>query len=261
MIDRAIAGLLVAALIAAAAWRARALSTSGAAAATVVGAITVAAGWAWGVLLIAFFVASTALSHWRAGIKAARTGAIVAKGGARDAWQVLANGGVFAAAALLSLAAPSSAWRLLGAGALAAAAADTWGTEVGTLAAGPPRLITTWRRVPAGTSGAVSPVGIAASVAGALFVAAVALLAGWPPRAAAAALAGGVAGALADSLLGARWQARRRCPACDAGTERDIHGCGTPTERAGGVAWLDNDVVNVLSGVVGGAVGVLIGLA
>lgn len=259
MIWRALAGLAIAAIIAVAARRAGSLSPSGALAAIVVGTICVAAGWSWGVLLIAFFVSSTILSRWREDVKAGRTAAVTAKGGRRDAAQVLANGGLFALAALLSLFVPQVAWRLLGAGALAAASADTWGTEIGTLAAARPRLITSWRAVPVGTSGAVSAPGLLASAAGALFIGAAALALGWSPRLALAAAAGGVVGALADSLLGARWQARRRCPACDAGTERDVHGCGTRTERAGGIAWLDNDAVNLLSGAIGAAAALLVG--
>lgn len=259
MIWRALAGLAIAAAVSLAARRAGALSPSGVIGAGAIGTICVAAGWSWGALLIAFFLSSTALSRWREHAKAERTEAIAAKGGRRDAAQVLANGGPFAVAALLSLLHPAPAWPLLGVGALAAATADTWGTEVGTLAAAPPRLITSWRTVPTGTSGGVSAPGLAASAAGALFIAGVALALGWPARAALAGGVGGVAGALADSLLGALWQARRRCPTCGTGTERDVHGCGTRTERAGGIAWLDNDAVNLLSGLIGATAALLLG--
>ena len=257
MIARAAAGALLAGVIALAAWRAGALARSGALAAAAVGTVAIAAGWSWGIVLIAFFVTSSALSRWRGAVKAARVSAIVEKGGARDAVQVVANGGVFAAAALGWLALPGAGWMAAGAGALAAAAADTWSTEIGTLAGRDPRHITTGRRVPAGSSGAVSAAGLLAMLAGALFIAGVTLAVGWPARVAAAAAAGGVAGALADSLAGALWQDRRRCPRCDAATERAVHGCGTRTEHAGGVAWLDNDGVNLLAGIVGAAVALL----
>ena len=62
---------------------------------------------------------------------------------------------------------------------------------------------------------------------------------------------GGIAGALADSFIGALWQSRRRCPKCDALTERAVHDCGTSTVAAGGLAWLDNDGVNALCTIVG----------
>jgi uncharacterized protein (TIGR00297 family) len=255
---RALAGLGVALLIALAARRAGSLSTGGAAAATGVGTLAIAAGWRWGALLIAFFVSSTALSRWRRAEKERRVGGVVEKGGERDAVQVLANGGAFAVAALGALLWPSAwppvAWAAAGAGALAAAAADTWATEVGTLAAGDPRTVLGWRRVPAGTSGAVSLSGTAAMVAGAGFVALCARALGYDASVAWAALGGGVAGAVADTLVGATVQRRRWCDRCAAPTERRIHDCGTPTRAAGGLAGIDNDAVNLLCGVVGAVV-------
>jgi uncharacterized protein (TIGR00297 family) len=258
VIERAFIGFVLACAIALAAWRAGSLSRSGTAAAIAVGTVCIAAGWAWGILLIAFFVASSALSRAGEGTKTLRTEAVVAKGGARDAWQVLANGGVFALAAALSIVAPWSGWPALGAGSLAAATADTWGTEIGTLTAAPPRLITTWRTVPVGTSGGITPAGLLATLAGALFIGALVWLLRWPPRAAIAAAAGGIAGALADSIIGAHWQTRRWCTGCQAHTERMVHSCGSRTERSGGARWLDNDAVNFLSAAVGALAAVLV---
>lgn len=258
MIARAALGSLIACVVAAGSVRSDVLSRDGAIAAVVVGTLSVAAGWSWAALLILFFVTSSALSHIRAAARARRTSSVVAKGGARDALQVLANGGVFALMALFSLIFPWVGWMPLGAGALAAATADTWGTEIGTLANASPRLITSWRSVPAGTSGAVTLLGLAGSAAGALLIALAAWLLRWPGEAVAAALVGGVAGALVDSLLGALWQSKRWCPRCDAGTERAVHVCGTATKRAGGVSWLDNDGVNLLSGAAGAVMALLV---
>jgi uncharacterized protein (TIGR00297 family) len=252
---RTLAGLAAATLIAGAAWRARSLSAHGAVAAVVVGTVCVAAGWSWGALLIAFFVTATALSRVRRREKERRTGGVVAKGGERDARQVLANGGLFTLAALGSLLAPSPLWGAAGAGAIAAATADTWATEIGTLSRRPPWMITTGRPAAPGTSGAVTVLGTVASVGGALFVAVLALAAGWGAPAALGAVLGGVAGSAADTLLGATLQARRWCDHCDAPTERLVHACGVATRPAGGVAWLDNDGVNLASGVLGLAIG------
>lgn len=260
MIARTALGLLIASAIALGAQRAGTLTGDGAAAAVVVGTLCVAAGWSWAALLLVFFVTSSALSRVRAASRARRTESVVAKGGARDALQVLANGGLYAFAALLSLLVPWTGWMPVGAGALAAATADTWSTEIGTLSATRPRLLTSWRPVAPGTSGAVTPLGLAAAVGGALLIAIAARLLHWPVGAAVAALAGGVAGALIDSLLGALWQSRRYCPRCDASTERKVHLCGTTTEEAGGIFWLDNDGVNFLSGAAGAVVALLVAL-
>lgn len=224
----------------------------------VVGTLAIAAGWSWGAMLIVFFVTSSALSRLGAARKRLRTVGVVEKGEERDERQVLANGALFALTALLALAAPWPGWYAAGAGALAAAAADTWGTELGTLARTPPRLITTGERVPAGTSGAVSEPGLLGTLAGALFLSGAAWALGWGARVAAAALAGGVAGGLADSLVGALWQERRHCPACGAATEQRVHRCGARTVAAGGVAGLDNDVVNAVATLAGGGTALLV---
>src|SRR5579884_3019402 len=178
MLARTLIGLVLAVVIALAARRARSLSSGGAVCAAAVGALSAAAGWSWAILLIAYFVASTLLSRWGRREKERRTASVVAKGGERDAIQVMANGGVFAAAALGMIAHPDARWLALGVGSLAASAADTWATEVGTLVGGVPRSITSFRRVAPGTSGGVSSWGTVAAVLGAIFVALIARLLG-----------------------------------------------------------------------------------
>jgi uncharacterized protein (TIGR00297 family) len=253
-LTRTAAGLVLAAAIAGLAHRARSLDASGAGAAIVVGTASVAAGWDWGALLMLFFITSTLLSRVGRVAKEARTGAIVDKGGQRDAVQVLANGGVFAACAAAFALHPSPAWQALAIGALAAATADTWATEIGTLAGRVPRSIASFRVVPPGTSGGVTMPGTLASVAGAAVIGAGAAMFRWPATIAWWAVIAGVAGAVGDSVLGALWQARRWCEACNILTERRVHPCGTTTVPAGGLPWLDNDSVNALSTVLGAAV-------
>jgi uncharacterized protein (TIGR00297 family) len=256
MVARVAAGLLAAAAIALVARRAGSLSTAGAVAATAVGTAAVAAGWRWGALLVVYFVTSSLLSRAGAAEKARRTGGVVEKSGARDAVQVLANGGVFALCAVLAalVGAPADARLAVAAlGALAAATADTWATEVGTLLGGTPCSLVTLRRVPPGTSGAVTVVGTLAMIAGALFIA---LLARGLSLTSAVGLVaiGGIAGAVADSLLGATIQERRWCDACALATERQVHDCGTATRLVGGLPWMDNDAVNLLATLVGALV-------
>jgi uncharacterized protein (TIGR00297 family) len=207
--------------------------------------------------VLSHFVAASALSKLGEERKAELVEPVVQNRGERDARQVLANGGLYGVAALGYLVFPSPIWYAIGVGALAASAADTWATEVGTLAGGEPVSILSARKVPIGTSGGVTVVGTLAGVAGALFIGAVAALANWPAAFAAAAL-GGTAGALADSLLGAIAQARRWCDVCAKSTERRVHSCGEPTRHAGGVAGFDNDAVNAACSAVGALVAILI---
>ncbi|HEY0995099.1 MAG TPA: DUF92 domain-containing protein [Gemmatimonadaceae bacterium] len=250
---RALVGSAAAAVAAILSRRVGSLSANGAFTALILGAAASAAGWSWAVLLVAYFAASSALSHWKRAAKEARTGAVVAKGGARDAWQVLANGGVFGGAALASIVLPYPAWLAVAAGALAASSADTWGTEIGTAAGGTPRSLLGGRAVPPGTSGAISVAGSLATLAGAAFIALLASALGWVDVML-PALVGGTVGAFVDSLLGATIQQRRWCDTCQAATERSVHGCGSITRVAGGLAWMDNDVVNLLCTLAGAGV-------
>jgi uncharacterized protein (TIGR00297 family) len=254
-------GLAAALAIAIAAWRAGALSASGAAAATVLGTLAVAAGWDWAAVLITYFVTGALVTRFRAATKIAVLGARVAKGGARDAMQVLANGGAFALAAIGDLAVGGDVWRLLACASLASSSADTWATELGTLSRSTPRSIISGKRTDAGPSGAVTALGLLAAIGGAGTVALVAVLAGWGSAAIVAALAGGVAGCLLDSLLGATVQARRWCPRCQLATEQPVHRCGVTTRVTGGVSWLDNDGVNAVSTVAGGLIGLAVAAA
>jgi uncharacterized protein (TIGR00297 family) len=258
VIGRALTGLLIAGAVALAAQRAHALSLPGVIAAIAIGTLAVSAGWAWGALLIAYFIVSIALSRIRGEEKVQRTGDVVEKGGARDAVQVIANGGLFAAAAVITTVSSLSVGATavvvaVALGALAASAADTWATEIGSLAARPPRSIITWRPVPPGTSGGVNLIGIAAMVAGGAFVALGARLLSIDAPVLAVTV-GGVSGALADSVVGATMQDRRWCDTCQKSTERSVHSCGTTTRHAGGLPIMGNDLVNLIATVVGGGV-------
>jgi uncharacterized protein (TIGR00297 family) len=252
---RLLAGLGLAVSVALIAWSRRALSLSGAIAAVAVAAVCTAAGWSWASLLIAFFLSGTGLSKVGEREKRSRTSGVVEKGGERDAWQVLANGGVFAAAALAGVIWPSGIWQVFGAGALAASTADTWATEIGGLSRSTPKSIVSMRAVEPGTSGGVTWLGIWAALCGAMFIAAFAHVLGWSLRAVCAAIVGGFFGALVDSLVGATLQARRWCTQCERGTERAVHVCGTMTAPSGGIPWLNNDFVNALSSVAGALIG------
>lgn len=105
--------------------------------------------------------------------------------------------------------------------ALAEAAADTISSEIGQVLGGPPIMLTTLRRVEAGTDGAVTLVGTLAGVLAAGIVSAAGVLAlGGGLAMLAVSWAGGVFGLFFDSLLGATLERQE---------------------------WLNNDAVNFLS--------------
>jgi len=244
-------GTVLAGIVAAGAWRARSLAPSGAVAAFVVGTIVFGwKGWPGAAVLFAFFLPSAILS--RVGRTRKRAMLDVGKQGARDAWQVLANGGV---AALCALPLSERFAPLLAAGfagAFAAASADTWGTEIGTLARAAPRSILTFRPLATGMSGGITAAGTGATIAGAAAVAAVANVTHVAPFLPVAVA--GIAGATIDSILGASLQALRWCPSCETGCETNPHHCGTATSVRRGMGWLENDAVNLAATLTGAVV-------
>lgn len=260
MLARSFAGLIAAAAIAALARRSGSLSSSGALAAAAIGTMVVAAGWAWGAMLLLFFASSLVLSRVRRADRHARTAGVTAKEGARDARQVIANGGILAACALASaFASPhaSAVLALAALGALSAATADTWATEIGTAVGGTPRSVVSLRPVRAGMSGGVTIAGTLAMLLGAATMALAARSLALTPDTAIVMVAGTV-GAFSDSLIGGTLQVRRWCGACAVATEQEVHECGAATSVAGGLPWCDNDVVNLLATATGAVVAIVL---
>ncbi|WP_134682683.1 DUF92 domain-containing protein [Brevibacillus migulae] len=263
-------GLACSVGIAGAAYVKRSLSGSGFLAAVMLGTVMYALGSAvWFGSLIAFFVSSTLWSKWKKHAKEeAESG--YEKTGRRDAGQVFANGGLGLLLCVGNWAFPHPLWWYAFLGVMAAVTADTWATEIGGLSRTPPRSIKTGKRVPPGTSGGVSSIGMAASLAGGLFIGAIAwMLLAVPGQAAATlrpaawiGIAGlaGIIGSLADSWLGATWQQMYRCDTCGREIEQARH-CGRSAVRVRGRSGWNNDAVNVAGSLAGGASAALLALA
>ncbi|HLC01510.1 MAG TPA: DUF92 domain-containing protein [Anaerolineales bacterium] len=233
------------------------LTPAGAIAAAVVGTLTMGGGGiAPAVLLLLFFFSSSALSRVGGERKRAAQ-SFFSKKAQRDPGQVLANGALAAGLSVVYGLGGSQAWFAGLSGALAAVTADTWATELGVLAPGRPRLITTGELVEAGTSGGVSLLGSVAATAGALLIALAAGGFGVGRRVIPASLIGGIAGVVLDSLLGATVQTSYFCPECKKQTERHpLHTCGTETVHTRGWRWMNNDGVNFVASVAGAVVAV-----
>jgi uncharacterized protein (TIGR00297 family) len=256
-------GFVFGVVIGGAAWRARALSLSGAVGAAVVGGLIFGfGGLAWAVQLLTFFISSSLLSRAFQGRKA-ELGEKFAKGSRRDWGQVAANGGLGAGlAVLLGLFPDNQAIFFAYVGAMAAVNADTWSTELGVLSPTPPRLVTSGRIVERGASGGVTTTGTLSALGGAallgftggLFVP----LFSFFPMIFSATL-GGLSGGMFDSLLGATVQGIYYCPRCEKETEQHpVHHCGTETTHLRGWRWLNNDLVNVGASMVGAVVTVIL---
>ncbi|KPP57541.1 transmembrane protein 19-like [Scleropages formosus] len=223
--------------------------------------------------MLVFFITSYELTRWT---KAEQRNEEVVEhnaGAQKMGWvQVLLNGGVPMELALLYIveAGPretaldfetqySATWLCLSLlGAFACRTGDAWASRLGpVLSKAPPKLITSWREVPTGTNGGVTPEGLVASfaggtaVGGAYFITQVLFVTGlqsqtpqWP-----VVVYGGMAGlmgSMLDSFLGAELQ----YSGYDESAGKVVNYESRTTKRICGKPVLDNNAVNLFSSII-----------
>ena len=132
------------------------------------------------------------------------------------------------------------------AGVMAESLADSLASKLGPLSKRQPRDLCTGKPVPTGLSGGVTLLGTLAEALGAAVIAAIWGVGTKSFAAALVVFAAGFLGAMIDSVLGSRLQAKFRCPVCDALTERETH-CGEAGALVSGFRRITNDAVNLLS--------------
>ncbi|MCH7575913.1 MAG: DUF92 domain-containing protein [Candidatus Marinimicrobia bacterium] len=227
------------ALLLALAQRMGSLDWSGTLAAWVMGnAIFLTGGWGWLWPLMIFFISGSLLSQ--IGGDSARQSRPQ-----RDVRQVMANGG---AALLLALAAAftmNTNLYIVYLAAIAASAADTWATETGKWSRSKPRSVIGWRKVEPGSSGGMTWLGTAGSLAGAAMIPLAAAALGPLPLGGSDIIlitAIGFGAAVADSILGATVQARYQH--ADGSISEDRRGIAGLAVHSGW-SWMDNNMVNL----------------
>ncbi|RDU35463.1 DUF92 domain-containing protein [Neobacillus piezotolerans] len=229
-------------------WKLKALTVTGALSAVVIGFMSLAGTGARGLILLgAFFVSSSLWSKYKAKNKAAMDEKL-AKGATRDWKQVAANGGPASICSMLFLTSGNPVWLICFAAAISSANSDTWASEIGPISKRDPISIKGFKRAERGTSGAVSLLGTGASLAGAGFIAILAIpLFGLPPWTGFIIFISGFLGSVIDTILGAYFQVSYKCAVCGLETEKERH-CGQAAMKVKGNSLLDNDLVNFLSG-------------
>jgi uncharacterized protein (TIGR00297 family) len=199
--------LLVTAALAALAYALGMVNRSGALGGLLVGTIVYACLGARGFAVLALFVVGGSVLT-RLGYRSKqRAGTAQEHGGRRGARNALANCAVAVLCAILARATGSGLFTVAFVASLGAAFADTSESEVGQLFGRTPRLITTLRKVPPGTDGAISLPGTLAGIAAACLTATLALTIGLleSPRTALLVATAAFLGTVADSLLGERY--------------------------------------------------------
>jgi uncharacterized protein (TIGR00297 family) len=191
-------------------WWAGTVTRAGAVTGAIIGLVVVlGAGWAgWVVLLLTFSLASACTRLGRARKMAA--GIAEGRGGRRGPGNALANTGLAAWAALLMPGLPDpSVGAIALVASLATAGSDTVASEVGKAFGRTTWSVLTWRRVPAGTTGAASLEGTLAGLLSAALIAWAAAALNLIPEAAVPIIAGAAtAASLVEGLLGATLETR-----------------------------------------------------
>jgi uncharacterized protein (TIGR00297 family) len=226
----------------------KSLTISGAIAACIIGMLVILGYQSEGLALLGMFFGTSSL--WSKYKKKAKEsiGDLIEKGDQRDYSQVLANGFLPALFSLMHWLIPSNLWLFAFCFSISAANADTWASEIGTLSKKLPFHIFSFRTVTPGTSGAVSFLGLLASVAGAFIIATTAYVVSNLITVTSVVLITfiGFLGSLIDTFIGASIQAKYKCPYCHLITEKKMH-CQGNTRLISGFKWINNDVTNFLS--------------
>ena len=248
-------GILLAALITIISYHFKLLSFGGSVATFLLATIIYGiGGWVWTVPILTFFISSSLLSKIGKS-KKKKFESIFAKTDRRDEGQVAANGGTAGILILLWFMYPESLEiYLLYTASLGAVAADTWATEIGTLAKRKPVSIISWKEVEPGTSGGVSCIGLIGGIAGAFLV----ICSAWLMQSGLFSfsiivklLTVSTIASLIDSIIGTTLQAKYKTEDGIV-TEKTFYN-EKPTAFIHGIRWINNDIVNwccAISGVV-----------
>ncbi len=250
-------GFLWSAAVSVPAYMKRSLTLNGAVSAILIGTLLYGFGaFTIYMSLVAFFLSSSVISKISEHLQKGRLIRKVEgeKGDCRDYTQVVCNGGVALAMALLYAFSGHYAYKVLAVLSFAVSASDTWASEVGALSYQKPVYLIKRTPVPTGLSGGVTRLGHASAFAGALFIACAfvvfeGLSVGLPPLWSVAFIAvGGFVGALVDSVLG-EWVQAEYVDADNSVTEKRFTG-NRPNKKIKGWTFMTNNKVNLLSNVV-----------
>ena len=193
-------------------------------------------------VLISFFAGSLLVDKIKKRKRA--DDGITKKEGTRDLIQVIANGLIPLASALLYTYTGSLIFFVAFVASLAEAFADTVASGMGVFSKRTYDVFKL-RTCECGISGGVSVVGtVSGAVASALLSLYLAPFSWWLVL---VSFAASFLGVVFDSFLGSLLQIKFRCTECGKITEKHQH-CGSMTKQVAGFAFFDNDVVNLLSG-------------
>ncbi|XP_042897136.1 transmembrane protein 19 [Parasteatoda tepidariorum] len=265
-IDRCIVAVIFSALVTLWGLKKKSLALSGAIGGIFVGLILTYSSYCFVACLFTFFFTSSKATHFHSSRKK-KLEVNFKEGGQRNWIQVVCNGGTATEIALIYMLNGGCgeipldfnknylrSWLAAAVlSALASANGDTWASELSILAQSKPRLITTFQKVPIGTNGGVTSIGVLCSAFGGLLVGLsyfVTLFSTVPyfsviEQAVLSAFIGissGLFGSFLDSLLGATLQ----YSGLDPRSGKIVEKPGPGIKHIAGIPILDNHSVNLL---------------
>jgi uncharacterized protein (TIGR00297 family) len=221
--------------------RKNSLSPSGAFTSAFMG-ISVAefAGLEWLILPAVFFLSSTLIGRF---FKGKTTHSDSKQGKARDAVQVVCNGGVYWVMAILLPYFPDFSLAMIVS--MAIATSDTWASEIGIGLKGKTYDVIRWKTLPVGVSGGVSIEGSLAGLFGSLLIVLIGSYLFEMSFYTIVLLSSlGFVGMLLDSIIGSIFQAKYLSK---AGLSDE--NLGLKSQLVSGFSWMSNDWVNLISNI------------
>lgn len=203
-------------------------------------------GIVWSIPILVFFFSSSLFSRLNSQ-RVKRNQSEKEISTVRNHWQVLANGGISVVFSILYLLTSDQLFYFFYLAALSVVCSDTWSTEIGTRVKSDTYNILNLKLVDQGFSGGISIDGSLGGIAGSIIIALSGfLLIEFNIKYFVIIIVSGILGNVADSILGAWLQVKRKCIVCSKIVEMKIH-CNNETVYDGGVSFINNDVVNFLA--------------
>lgn len=210
------------------------------------------------ILILQFFIIGFIFTKYKFNQKRIK-GIAQEKGGIRSWDNVIANGFGFSLFALIYFITNSELFLIGFISSIAIATGDTLATEIGLLSKNDPKLITNLKKVEAGRSGGITTLGLIASFFGILSIIISSLFVGFivDYYIILIIIIGSFLGILIDSIIGATVQSQYYCKQCNKYTELAVHH-NKNNELISGLSYIDNNIVNLLSIMLGSSFTILI---
>ena len=164
----------------------------------------------------------------------------------KDLMEIIANVGMGTISIVIYGLTNNNIFLIIYAAIMAESLADSLASDIGILSKKAPINILTLKRSKPGLSGNISFLGLFSSLLGSFLISLIFIIPQFNLTNMIIITLSGFLGAILDSLIGALFQIKYKCPKCGIITEQKSH-CKTPTQHYQGFKFLDNDLVNLIS--------------